>query len=293
MITNSQKEERKNGIGGSDVAAILGLNKYKTPLDVYNEKVHGCEVEENEAMYFGNRLESVIVDEFAKRTQKFVFLTNSTFRHSKYPFLIAHVDGLIADDDSILECKNVGAYSISEWGEEGTDEIPLYYKCQVAHYCCVLEKPKAFIAVLFGGNQFKIYEYKRDMELERLIISKCQEFWKCVENKTPPLPTNLSDVLKSDFNFETMVADENIKLLYNEYLHLKSESTHYLKEANKIKERILTSCSGTGLVLDQESNLLFKISRHERTSIDTKALQKDYPEIVADYIRHTSYLKIS
>ena len=63
-------KERQRGIGGSDVGAILGVNKWKTPFEVYLEKTEEItEVKEtSEAAYWGTELEELVAKEFSKRT---------------------------------------------------------------------------------------------------------------------------------------------------------------------------------------------------------------------------------
>lgn len=189
MTTSERLEWLKNrqtGIGGSDVAAILGLSKWKTPLDVYNAKIAENPVEEsNASIEWGNRLEPVIRQKYADVTGIPVTIPNTTFRHPEHPFMIANVDGLLPDG-SVLEIKT--ARSGADWGEEGTDEIPEYYLTQVQHYMAVTGAKMCDVAVLIGASDFRIYHVDFDPEIAAMLIEEEKAFWQRVIDRNPPAP---------------------------------------------------------------------------------------------------------
>lgn len=195
MITEQQRKERMKGIGGSDVAAIFGLSKYKTQFELFLEKRGELDSyqEETEQQYWGNCLEPVIISEFEKRNNLKTVQKN-TIIHPIYDFMRANIDAFIPGADAILEVKNTGAYMAQEWGDSGTDDIPVQYLLQVAHYCCCLNVEKAYIAVLIGGNEYRQYEYRRNFEIEKSVIDACSKFWHAVKNNIPPDPVNLNDL---------------------------------------------------------------------------------------------------
>ncbi|EOA2606900.1 lambda-exonuclease family protein, partial [Enterococcus hirae] len=86
-------EDRKRGIGGSDVATVLGLNKYKSPYQLWLEKTGQIELKdsESEPAYWGNVLEEVVAKEFQERTGKKVRRRNQVFEHPLHPFLRANI----------------------------------------------------------------------------------------------------------------------------------------------------------------------------------------------------------
>lgn len=187
-------KERQSGIGGSDVAAILGLSKWRTPLDVYNSKVgEVTDEEDNVSMEWGRRLEPIIRQAYADKTGRAVECPGHLFRSAEHPFMIANVDGMCAD--RILEIKT--ARTGADWGEEGTDEIPEYYLTQVQHYMTVTGKELCDVAVLIGASDFRIYTVKNDPELAALLIKEEEKFWECVQNRTPPAPRSLDEISKA------------------------------------------------------------------------------------------------
>ena len=195
MITAEQKEQRKLGIGGSDSPIILGLSSYKTPYQLFLEKkgILATDDEMSPVQYWGNRLESVIREEFAIKNNVFVE-TPDTLVHPILDFMRANVDGYIPNWDAVLEVKCANSFMAQEWGEDGSDVIPMTYLIQVAHYCSVMNAKEAHIAVLIGGNDYRQYKYVRDLEIEKTIIESGSAFWDCVQKDIAPDPVNQVDL---------------------------------------------------------------------------------------------------
>jgi putative phage-type endonuclease len=182
---------RMTGIGGSDAAAVLGLSKWKTPLQVYLEKLgQGGLMLDNEAMAWGRALEPVIRQQYAERTGRIVYLPDTALRHKEHDFMIANLDGY-TDDGRVLEVKT--ARSGQEWGEPGSDEIPTNYLLQVQHYLTVTGFEWADVAVLIGGSDFRIYEIRADKDLQALLIEGEAEFWQRVQDRNPPDPKTAAE----------------------------------------------------------------------------------------------------
>ena len=144
---------RKNGIGGSDVSALLGISKWKSALELWLDKTGQAEDLEadNEAMEWGRIMEPVIRSHFQSVTGKKVVEVKAIMQHTEYPFMLADIDGLTEDDQgnpAVLEIKTASEYKRSEWEED----IPTYYQTQIQHYLCVTGLEKAYVAVLIGGS---------------------------------------------------------------------------------------------------------------------------------------------
>ena len=196
-LTVAQKDpakfhaERLTGIGGSDAGSIVGLNDYKPSLQLYLEKrgeMDQDDLSENAAVKWGNILEDPIRQEFERATGKKVIVTDELYRSKKWNWMIAHVDGLLADEDAILECKTASAYATNDpaWGPEWSDHVPDNYLVQVQHYLAVTERSKAYLAVLIGGREFRIYDIPRDDSFIEELAEQERIFWECVQNGTPP-----------------------------------------------------------------------------------------------------------
>ncbi len=195
MLTAEQIQERTLGIGGSDMPIILGLSTYKTPYELYLEKIGESKPNQGmtEGQYIGHLLEPIIRDEFCKRNNVTIE-TPDTITHPTYTFLRANIDGFIKDWNAVFEAKCANEFKGKEWGEDGSDVIPLAYLVQVAHYCIVTDAQEAYIMVFLGDLKFKQYRYVRDLQLECRIIEEAEKFWNAVQNKIPPAPVSIDDL---------------------------------------------------------------------------------------------------
>lgn len=220
--------ERQKGIGGSDIGAILGLNKYKTAFEVYLEKTEPILNigEQSESAYWGDQFEEVVAKEFEKRTGKKVRRDRRHFQNKKYPFMIANIDRRVVGENSILECKTANQYLAKEWEEE---EVPASYLVQVQHYLAVTGAAKGYIAVLIGGQKFIWKEVERDDELIEYIIEAEKEFWKMVQEKTPP-------ALDGSSAAEKWVNEKYKKVNEGEVIQLDSSWKDLLKKRVELKE---------------------------------------------------------
>lgn len=170
-------ESRRKGIGGSDVAAILGVSKWKTPYQVYLEKTNEMpEMPETNMgpKTWGNLLELPIGQYFADATQKNIRRAEGTFSHPQYPFLLANLDFIVEVEDVPLEIKNVTLYKEGEW----QDAVPVEYMLQCQHYIYVRGVTHCYIAVLIGGQNFKWFRIDRHQDLIDEMEKKLVSFWQ-------------------------------------------------------------------------------------------------------------------
>lgn len=237
MITNEQREARKLGIGGSDMPIILGLSTYKTPYQLYLEKIGELSDnnEETEVQYWGNRLEGTIREEFEIRNNVKVSQPD-TLVHADYSFLRGNLDGFIEEQNAVLEIKCANQFMSKEWGDDSEDAIPMPYLVQVAIYCAIANADYAYIAVLIGGNTYKQYKYTRDLALETHLIEKAKEFWSCVENRTPPEPINQID-LRLMFPKHDPEKTKTISKPLAEQLTTLAETRFKIKALSEIEEQ--------------------------------------------------------
>lgn len=180
-------EERRRYIGGSDVAAIVGLSPYKTALDVYADKLGLVPPFAGNAFTrWGKRLEAVIADCYSETTGR-ELEPGGFIVHPKYPWAAGNLDRRNRAERLVVECKAAGVRQADRWGEPGTDEIPEEYLLQCAWYLMLTEYSVAEIPVLLGGNDFRVYRVERDEELERSLLDAAARFWHDhIEKQVPP-----------------------------------------------------------------------------------------------------------
>jgi len=176
---------RRQGIGGSDVAAICSMSRYKSPMAVYLDKLGEIPpIEDNPKMKAGRMLEPLIADWFAEETGMKVWRRNAIFQHREYPFMLANIDRWLPGQNAGLECKNTSEYCREDWS--GT-QAPTEYILQCNHYMAVTGADRWYIAVLIGGWDFQWRVIERDDELIKNLITIEKDFWENrVLAKNPP-----------------------------------------------------------------------------------------------------------
>lgn len=209
MITNEQRINRMLGLGASDSPIIMGASTYKTPYELFLEKtgiISMTEQVETERQFWGNKLESVILQHFAELNGVDV-TTPDTVHHKEYDFLFANLDGYIPMQNAVVEVKNVGSFMRKEWDDSFQDGVPAQYLIQIAKQVMVTEADKGYFAILIGGNEYLQFEYERDQQLENMILEADLKFWECVQTKTEPALVNLNDY---KLKFPTSVPENKV-----------------------------------------------------------------------------------
>lgn len=194
MLTEEQRAKRQNGIGASDSPIIMGYSSYKTPYQLYLEKIGQIETDDEmtEQQYWGTALEPLIIKRFAEENNVEVTFPD-TVHHPDYPFIFANLDGWIPSENAVVEAKSANSFQRKEWDMALNDGIPLVYLIQIAKQCAITNASRGYCAVLIGGMEYKQFVYERDKELEDIIIKSDVEFWECVQNRKEPAPLNTSD----------------------------------------------------------------------------------------------------
>lgn len=278
--------QRRTGIGGSDVAPILGMSKWTTPLQVYEDKIGiSQEQEDNPAMKWGRIHEPSIRQEYAETTGRTVYVPDGIIAHPKYPFMLASLDG-ITDDDRVFEAKT--ARSADGWGEPGSADVPEAYALQVQHYLAVTGKQIADVAVLIGGSDFRIYTLEADKDLQEMLYEAESQFWSRVLARNPPEATTLSDSVRAFGRSESQGLVQASSQAVGAWAELKRvrEMLAELEAAEEACKAIITKEIGNlGDTLVEGGAVLatWKLAKG-RSSFDTKALQQAYPQIYAAFV---------
>ena len=197
--------DRTNFLGGSDCAAILGISPFKSPLMLYQEKIgeHVEEVTPVKQKIFnrGKRWEPVViemlVDELKDRgLDVHIINRNQRFKDLEHDFLAAEIDlELLVDGETVNgEMKTVHPFAAKDWGEQDTDEIPIYYTAQVLHGQMVTRRNKTIVAALIGADDLRVHTVNRDDEMIDVIRAKELEFWERVQNRQAPEPVSIEDI---------------------------------------------------------------------------------------------------
>jgi putative phage-type endonuclease len=240
---------RRSGIGGSDVAAIMGLSKWKSAYQVWEDKLGiSDDGYDNDSMLWGRLLEPVIRQHYAQLNGVHVYDIASPLRNPAYPYLVANADGAVAKSQGAVAHKGLEiktARYTDEWGPEDTDQVPFAYLLQINHYMLVAGVSEWDVAVLFMGSMYRQYTIKANKELQEQISAACEEFWiNHVMTGNPPPPTCYGDVV-SRFGDKSVtgevVAPFIVEKAVGDLININSEIKRLEKNADEAKF-LITNC---------------------------------------------------
>jgi putative phage-type endonuclease len=280
--------DRKKGIGGSDVAAIMGKSSWSTPLDIYNDKLNPIVVEEELDLDLkrGIRVEKYILQEYSENTNEVIETKLPPFIDKEYPFMQGNPDARILGKNVLVEAKSTKA-PISMWNEG----IPEYYKIQVAYYAMLADAERVDIPVLFNNWTYGCFTYWRDYEFEARIKEAVINFWQNhIVKGIAPAPTTAEELqlaYPNIYNDKTIKADENIREIVSQL----QEASTKRKELEKLEQRLKTDIQvymGDAGLLDAG---FCKVSLKNRSAnrLNTEALKIDNPAIYQSYLSESNY----
>lgn len=193
---------RSTTIGGSDAAAILGLNPYKSPYALWAEKTGKVipeDISQKEAVRLGTDLEEYVAKRFTEATGKKVRRENYTVFRDDMPYAHANYDRLVIGERAGLEIKTTNALHLSKFKN---GEFPATYYAQCCHYLLVSGLDRWYLAVLVLGIDFKVFVIERD-EAELEALKEVEEsFWENIQSETPPAIDGMDstiDALNAEF----------------------------------------------------------------------------------------------
>lgn len=205
MIVLSSREEwlkNRTKIGGSDASAIVGMNPYKSNIDLWFEKTgqaQADDISDKPYVKYGANAEEYLRALFSLDFPQYEvdYVENNMFKNSKFPWAHASLDGWLTDQDGrkgILEIKTTEILQ-SMQKEKWNQRIPDNYYIQILHYLMVTEFDfavlKAQLKTVFDGVpylQTKHYFIERaDVEVDiQYLVNEEKKFWKHVADRTQP-----------------------------------------------------------------------------------------------------------
>nr|WP_133482826.1 YqaJ viral recombinase family protein [Halomonas ventosae] len=289
---------RQSGIGSSDAAAAVGLNPYKSPLELWLEKTGrqpettdpAPEAQLTSPLHWGQVLEPLVAEHYARHTGHRVQRVNAILQHVEHPWMLANLDREIVGNDAvqILECKTAGLHGARLW----KSGVPEYVQLQVMHQLAVTGQQAADVAVLLGGHELQIHRIKRDEAMIAQLIALERQFWDCVERDTPP-PADGSEsadqALRSLFpqdDGETVDFSHDVGLsqAFVDLQRVRQTLEDAKKEELRLKHRLQQAMGTATLATFPSGSLSWKQTAPVKR-LDTRALQKDHPGLCADYLK--------
>lgn len=287
-------EVRKQGIGGSDAAAAVGLSPYKSQLELWLEKTGrdgGLKkpdpTDTTEPVYWGNLLEPIVAASYTQQTGRRVRKLNAVLQHPQFPFMLANLDREVIGDPGvqILECKTAGEFGARLWREG----VPEHVQLQVQHQLAVTGKEAADVAVLICGQKLEVHRIKRDGDLISRLITQEATFWEHVESDTPP-PADGSDsadralrcLYPGNATTVDFSDDRRLSSTFADLVSLRAAIEACEKQAEQMKQTLIQAMGDASVAQFETGRISFKRSK-DGNAVDVARLLSDHPELTIRY----------
>jgi len=281
-------DDRQKYIGASEAAAVLGLSRWATPLEIWALKtgqIQAKDISEKIEVKLGNKLEQTVAELFMEETGKKVHRVNETLYHADYPFIGANLDRRVVGENAVLECKTATAFKYKEW--EGQD-IPQEYLIQVLHQMAVGKFDKGYIACLIGNHKFVWKEIAYDKKLISDMIKKEVHFWNTfVKPVVMPsqVSANDSEVLFQLYHevepgSKIELGDDADKIIES-LDSLKADARVLEKEIDQQENTLKAMLKDSEIGTTNNHKITWKIQVSRRLSADQ--LKQDLPEVYFKY----------
>jgi putative phage-type endonuclease len=286
---------RKKGIGSSDAAAAVGLNPYKSQLELWLEKTGKDQAlpkidpdDESSPTYWGSLLEPIVAAHYTKRTGNRVRRINAVLQHASEPWMMANIDREIMGDENvqILECKTAGLNGARLW-KEG---VPEYVQLQVMHQLAVTGKNAADVAVLICGQELQVHRIARDEQMIAHLIELERAFWRYVEAELAP-PADGSEsadrALRCLYPQDSGISvdfseDLELSAAFSDLITVRHVLTENLKREADLKQRIQQQMGNASKAVFESGHVSWKRSK-DGNGFDLARLLQDRPELAAQY----------
>ena len=280
---------RANGIGASEIAVILGLNPWSSPFALWHAKAGNVEPDRagNASTYWGWLHEPTIADEWARlHPWADVQRCGSYARHDD-PWMTASPDRLVVDGETtvaVLEVKT--ARAADDWGPDGSDEIPVYYRAQVVQQMHVMEVPVGYVAALIGGSDFRCYTIDYDPDEAQVLVDAGRAFWQSIADGVPP-PIDGSESTGATIRRLHPDVDDADAIVPAELADEYRAAVADAKAADAVKasatNRLLAALGSARVAIDPDGRKVATRSVSVPKRFDRDGLRREYPDIEAKF----------
>jgi len=286
--------QRKQGIGGSDAAAVLGYSRWHSAYDVWRAKVDDSTAPDsgNEYTRRGTRREPELVREYCNLTGKTVYKTPHLI-HPSINYIHANLDGIIPGE-RVVEAKT--SRRRDGWGDEGTEDVPIDYYLQCQHYMLIAAAlglipdadPLCDLIVSIAGEAIQCYTIAGNKELWAAMLTKYAAFWRHVTDLTPP--DNLTvfeqvDLLPPSVN-ASKYATSYIVERVQDMLVMQRKIADWDEIVKGRKAELTLYAGECDTVLNADGSTLYTCKTSKpRQTVDADLLRRKYPEIYNECLR--------
>lgn len=298
---------RREGIGASDVAGILGVSPWASPYSIWFSKVTEPDDDDNatEAMEFGLRAEPMLAAWFADRHPGLWIAGEQTrCTHPDLPWMRCTVDGFVVDHDDTPIGDALGVYETKTTGDttaEWEAGIPEHYRLQAHWSMAVTGLDRVWFGVLhlaFGRPKFRTYLFERDQEAVTRLVSHCGAFWEqyVLTGTPPPIDAHeaTTAVLKRQWpDPEGIVeADERARELVEQHLYFAAERKAIDDTLETVDNQLRAALGERTDLVDGtdrgKPNVIASWRPQESSRLDVDALRRAWPDLVRDFERTTT-----
>ncbi|MBK0420387.1 YqaJ viral recombinase family protein [Leucobacter sp. CSA1] len=282
--TPEWEQERRNSVGASEVAAVMGLSPYATALDVYRSK-QGVDREFDPLLSFiGHESEHIIhkwVEEFSGVDVKLepAFMARS----AAYPFLHASFDRVSSIPFTTWQFKTAHHYTGHKW-DEG---IPTDIRIQVQAEMLVAGTQRAAVVVWIGGREFRLFwEDRDDRFIDDHMLPALTTFWENLQADVAPPPANVAEMAEAWHDSgDEMEAPEELQDRIEQRAFLLASAKEMEADANKIRDELgafMLEHNVEKFTVGGKTLLTYK-RQNGRASFDGKRFREEHPDLAAEY----------
>lgn len=287
--------DRTRGIGGSDIASIMGISPWNTAYGVYLDKIGEGNRTDKKHFRIGHKAQSPILRRYENETNSVIEAEEVEIIHPDYPFLIGHLDALTNGGKTVVEVKTT-SYGMDEWDHV----MPPYYKTQVGFYTVLANADYADMPVSYWfdyNNEdnieikyFTILTYWREEAFERGIIDLAVDFWENhVLKRRPPELRTLEDIKKRyAISLDSSVnATDEIKNKLNQLDELQQQQKGLDEKEALLKFDIQQWMGDNACVVDENGKHLASFRSHIKHCFDSTRFRDDYPDLHQEYLKQS------
>lgn len=316
-----EKMNRKGFLGGSDIAAILGISPWKTAYELWKEKTtdwHEASTQERDkVLRRGKKLEPMVIEMLQEEHDVWVLERNQIHVDEEYPFLRAEIDFEYVMDSEVSkkdpsvtnvmvgngDVKTVHPYAAGEWGAEGTDEFPAYYGAQFQFGLMVTRRIHTKVGALIGADDLRVYEVDRDEQIIAFIRKAAVDFWfNNVLAGVPPGIQSSEDASKVLSRFEgfAWAGNETVWNQLRDLKDLKAEQKRLEEKregleiavktalANAATDRGVPGDSQKFAILGPDGKPAVTWNSQQTNRIAVKLLRAEHPDIAELFTETTT-----
>ena len=293
--------DRSKFLGGSDISAVLGISPWRTPLDLYLDKIKPrAEGERKRIFTRGIRWEGVVAEMLVERLKHDghdveIVASNNRYRDDEHDFMAAEIDFEVrlngSDEITNVELKTVHPFKMRDWGESDSDRMPTHYTAQVMWGLGVTKRRSGILAALFGADELRAYPVERDDETVSALRQRGLDFWQNhVRAGIPPGPINIADTDKlfADTDESVLQADPNVAEWLMRMRFIRAEIKAREAEADSLEFQIRRAMGINTHVLMSNGKTACEWKTRSGSYLDEAALKAAHPKIAREFTRKWS-----